>query len=118
MNGFVDLATYATSGAFLAHWATSGLTLASPSRPSWLAFLSNAVAAILFTALIALANAPALLVWTPQIVAQVVLAGLLAAAGSAGASLTQTSAETKRSQAAAATAEPDPITPVVQKDGA
>lgn len=113
MNGW-DIATYATSAAFLSHWFVAGLTLASPSRPSWLAFGANAIASVLFTALLTLANAPVALVWTPQVWAQVVLAGLLAAAGAAGASVTQTSAETKRSQAAAATAEPDPVTPVVQ----
>lgn len=111
MNGW-DLATYATSAAFLAHWLTSGLTLASPSRPAWVAFASNAVASVLFTVLFAVGNAPAGVVWGPQLYAQIVTAGLLAAAGSAGASVTQTSAETKRSQAAATGSEPDPTTPV------
>jgi len=116
MNGW-DIATYATSAAFLAHWFTSGMTLAAPTRPSWVAFSSNAVVSIIFTAIMALANAPAGMVWTPQTYAQVAMAGLLAAAGSAGASVTQASAETKRNQAAAATSEPDPVTPTPQTGG-
>lgn len=111
MNGW-DLATYATSAAFLAHWATSGLTLANPSRPSWVAFSANALASVLFTVLFAVGNAPPTVVWGPQLYAQIVTAGLLAAAGAAGASVTQASAETKRTQAAAANSEPDPITPI------
>lgn len=113
MNGW-DLATYATSAAFLAHWFTSGMTLASPSRPSWVAFSANAVASVVFTCIMALGNAPVGMVWTPQMYAQVVMAGLLAAAGAAGASVTQTSAESKRQAVAADTNEPDAITPTPQ----
>jgi hypothetical protein len=116
MNGW-DLATYATSAAFLAHWFTSGMTLANPSRPSWVAFSANAIASVVFTAIMALANAPVGVVWGPQTYAQIAMAGLLAAAGSAGASVTQTSAESKRQAAAANTSEPDPVTPTPRVGG-
>lgn len=107
------IATFGTGAAFLAHWCTNGLTLTRPERPSWLAFVAAATFSIVFVALLTLANAPDGQVFTPRLWANIVITGLLGAAGAAGASVTQSSATAKREQALShtRTPEPDVITP-------
>jgi hypothetical protein len=103
------IAAYGTGGAFLANWVVNGLTLAAPERPSWIAFVAAAVMSILFVGLMTVAGAPPDTVWTAQIWANVVIVGLLGAAGGAGANWTSTSANAKREKALAAkqTIEPE-----------
>lgn len=110
------IATYGAGAAFLAHWATNGLTLSRPERPSWVAFLAAALFSIGFVALMTVANAPDGTLWTPRVWATVVLVGLLGAAGAAGASVTQASATAKREKATAGNvqAEPDVSSPQPQ----
>jgi hypothetical protein len=109
----VDITTFGAGAAFLSHWIVNGLTLAQPERPSWLAFVASAVLSILFTFLLTLANVPATFAFDRNVIAQVVLVGLLGAAGAGGASVTQAAAEAKRQRAMSphTPPEPDPVTP-------
>ena len=110
------IATYGAGGAFLAHWATNGLTLSRPERPSWVAFLAAAILSILAVAGMTLANMPEGFAFTPRVWANVVIVGLLGAAGAGGASITQASATAEREKALEHTrmAEPDVSSPQPQ----
>lgn len=108
------IATYGAGGAFLAHWLTNGLTLSRPDRPSWMAFLVAAVLSIGFVAVLTVANLPDGTPFTPRVWANIVIVGLLGAAGAGGASVTQASATAKRERAMGTThvqAEPDVSSP-------
>lgn len=111
-----QIATYGAGGAFLAHWLTNGLTLSRPERPSWVAFLAAAILSIGFVALLTVANLPDGTVFTARVWANIVIVGLLGAAGAGGASITQASATAKREKAMGThiQAEPDVSSPQPQ----
>ena len=121
------------SAAYFTHLAVNGLTLVHPGRKSWSAWLAGIVVGILMTLLLSLATMGSKIEWTPQTYAQIVLVGLAAGGGAAGAALTQTSAEALRKDAKAKSAhragtaagqprvadstqsEPDAMTPLPQE---
>lgn len=110
------IATYGAGAAFIAHWLTNGLTLSRPDRPSWVAFLVAGVLSIMIVAVLTLANLPEGTFFTAKVWANIVIVGLLGAAGAGGASLTQASATAKREKALehTRTAEPDVSSPQPQ----
>jgi hypothetical protein len=100
-----------TGAAYVTGLLVNGFTLLSPARKSWVAFALALVIGIVATAVLTLATVPADVVLTRQSYAQIVIVGIFAAGGAAGASVTQSSAIAKREVATGATAEPDPNTP-------
>lgn len=93
-----EIATYGAGAAFLAHWLTNGFTLLLPARASWLAFLVSTILSIVLVAVLTVANAPEGIAFTAKLWANIVIVGLLGAAGAGGASVTQASATAKRDQ--------------------
>ncbi len=99
------------SASYFTHLIVNGLTLGWPKRPSWLAWLAALLLGVLMTCLLSLATLPADTPWTRQTMAQIVLVGLAAGGGAAGASVTQASATAKRKVALGGQQpEPDPET--------
>ncbi len=113
MDELGSMIVNATSAAYLTGLLVSGFTLFSPGRKSWLAFGLAVVIGIIATGVLALATVAADVVFTRQTYAQIVIVGIFAAGGAAGASVTQASATSKREQATVGkvVADPDPITP-------
>lgn len=88
------------SAAYFTNLTVSGITLAFPKRPSWLAFVSALLLGIFYAALLSIANGMLLNgPVTGQAIAQVLLVGIAAGGGAAGATVTQTSANTRRQDA-------------------
>lgn len=95
---------------FFVGWSINGLTLMRPSRPSWVGWAGSAALGVMFMYLAVLAIAEPTQRWdVVQIHAQTILGGFLSAAGAAGYSVTQASAESKREPYR--TTQPDPVTP-------
>lgn len=110
MDSLGSMIVNATSAAYVVGLLVNGFTIFKPERKSWLAFGLALLIGILATLLLAYATLPADLVLTRQDYAQIVIVGIFAAGGAAGASTTQASATAKREAATGATAEPDPMT--------
>lgn len=110
MDDLGNMIVSTTGAAFITNLLVNGFTLVSPTRKSWVAFALALVIGIIATALLTLATVPADLVLTRQSYAQIVIVGIFAAGGAAGASVTQSSATAKREQATGSTSEPDPMT--------
>lgn len=86
--------------AYFTNLTVSGITLAFPKRPSWVAFVSALLLGVCYAALLAIANGALLSEpITGQAVAQVLLVGIAAGGGAAGATVTQTSANNRRQDA-------------------
>lgn len=88
------------SAAYFTNLTVSGITLAFPKRPSWLAFVSALLLGMFYAALLSVANG--MLLSGPisgQAIAQVLLVGIAAGGGAAGATVTQTSANSRRQDA-------------------
>lgn len=88
------------SAAYFTNLTVSGITMAFPKRPSWLAFVSALLLGIFYAALLSMANGMLLNgPLTGQAIAQVLLVGMAAGGGAAGATVTQTSANARRQDA-------------------
>lgn len=114
MDSLGSMIVNATSAAYVVGLLVNGFTIFKPERKSWLAFGLALLIGIIATLVLAFATLPADLVLTRQDYAQIVIVGIFAAGGAAGASTTQASAQAKRDQATTRTAEPDPMTPQPQ----
>jgi hypothetical protein len=121
MENLGEIGALLSSAAYFTHLSISGITLAFPKRPSWIAFGGALGLGVLFTALLAVASGAILShPFTSQIVAQIILVGVAAGGGAAGTAVTQSSAEAKRQHAIGPEPkpEPDPLTPKAQPAGA
>jgi|GEM_PF-3243604 len=111
MDELGSMIVNATSAAYLTGLLVSGFTLFSPGRKSWLAFGLAVGIGIIATGLLAVATLPPDVALTRQSYAQMIVVGIFAAGGAAGASVTQASATSKREQVTGGQhkAEPDPL---------
>jgi small-conductance mechanosensitive channel len=112
MNGDA-LALIGAAAAGLSNGIVSGITMAWPARPKWIAFVAALLIGILISAVAAFAYLPADLAFNRQVWAQVVIVGIGAGLGAAGLSISQASAEARRTEVQAGGKEPDPMTPKV-----
>ena len=92
---FGTLGALLGSAAYFTNLTVSGITLAFPKRPSWLAFASALLLGILYVALLSIANGMSLNGTNMgKAIAQVLLVG-----GAAGALVAHTSANARRQDA-------------------
>lgn len=104
----VVLITGAAGG--LANGIVSGITMAFPDRPKWVAFALAMLVGILVAGIAAFAYLPPDVPFNRQMVAQVIIIGIGSGLAAAGLSVSQASAQSRREQVASS-GEPDPMNP-------
>lgn len=109
------LSLIAAASAGLTNGLVSGLTLAFPSRPRYVAFLAALGTGVLLSFLAAAAYLPASITFDRQTIAQVIVTGLGAGLAAAGLSVTQSSATAAREQAQPQERQPDPTHPTPER---
>lgn len=97
LSQFGAVGALALGAAYLTQLVVSGLTQYWPDRPVWLPWLASLLLGMLFVALLALATgALDQALPTGQVVAQVVIVGIVAGGGAGGANAAAAAAERKR----------------------
>lgn len=112
MRGMDSQAVVLITGAAggLANGIVSGITMAFPDRPKWVAFALAILIGVVVSGVAAFAYLPPDVPFNRQMIAQVIIIGIGSGLAAAGLSVSQASAQSRREQVAP-TGEPDPMTP-------